>query len=299
MSALPLAEPLPLAAVLEAAAPPAPVLGRTHSRRLREIYRSAGWPCQDLVEVELLAFGLVERVASAAGETLRVTDAGIAAIAQSLQRNRACLSQHEALVEAVARELQRAGRLAWRGLSLRAQVPCDPPPGAVPVEPLAEAPAEPAPPDLRWCIAKPDVFSIRNTTVEAYALPVVHEVKVRRADLLGDLRKPAKRAAYLNMASECWYVLGNDARGRPIAAANEIPLECGVMVLEGTRLCVARPAPRRAALVPFAVWMTLAKSTPVPWLDEGVQQMLGEGGEDGNSDEGGSLEAGCVAVPGL
>ena len=299
MSALPLAESPPLAAVLEMAAPsPAPVvLGRVHSRRLREIYRSAGWPCQDLVEVELLAFGLVVRVASAAGETLRVTDAGIAAIAQSLQRNRACLSQHEALVEAVAREMQRAGRIAWRGLSLRAQVPRDPPPGgAVPAEsPVVEA-AEPAPPELRWCIAKPDVFSIRNTTVEAYALPVVHEVKVRRADLLGDLRKPAKRAAYLNMASECWYVLGNDARGRPIAAANEIPLECGVMVLEGTRLCVARPAPRRAALVPFAVWMTLAKSTPVPWLDEGVQQMLGEGGD---ADEGGSLEAGCVAVPGL
>ncbi len=294
MSALPIAEALPLAAVLETAAPPpAPVLGRVHTRRLREIYRSAGWPCQDLVEVELLAFGLVARVASAAGETLRVTDAGIAAIAQSLQRNRACLSQHEALVEAVAREMQRAGRIAWRGLSLRAQVPRDPPPGAVPADlPAAEA-AEPAPPDLRWCIARPDVFSIRNTTVEAYALPVVHEVKVRRADLLGDLRKPAKRAAYLHMASECWYVLGNDARGRPIAAANEIPLECGVMVLEGTRLCVARPAPRRAALVPFAVWMTLAKATPVPWLDEGVQQMLGD------ADEGGAPEAGCVDVPGL
>ena len=37
-------------------------LGPLHSRRLREIWRSAGWPCQDLVEVELLVAGLLERV---------------------------------------------------------------------------------------------------------------------------------------------------------------------------------------------------------------------------------------------
>ena len=56
----------------------APPLKRAHLRRLREIYRSAGWPCQDLLEVELLAAGQVERRVSAQGhETLRVTDAGI------------------------------------------------------------------------------------------------------------------------------------------------------------------------------------------------------------------------------
>ncbi|MDB5929366.1 MAG: hypothetical protein JWR60_1073, partial [Polaromonas sp.] len=32
-----------------------PALGRSHARRLREIYRSAGWPCQDMLEIELLA----------------------------------------------------------------------------------------------------------------------------------------------------------------------------------------------------------------------------------------------------
>ena len=35
----------------------------------------------------------------------------------------------------------------------------------------------------------------------------MHEVKVRRADLLADVRKPAKRSAYLGLASQCWYVL--------------------------------------------------------------------------------------------
>src|SRR3954470_14349663 len=90
---------------------------RSHSRRLREIWRSAGWPCQDLVEVELLAAGLLERVRHDTGhETLRVTDAGIAVLAETLQRNRARLAGHEDLVERVAREMTRAGRLAWRGL---------------------------------------------------------------------------------------------------------------------------------------------------------------------------------------
>src|ERR1700754_532873 len=95
-----------------------------HHRRLREVYRSAGWPCQDPLEVELLAAGLIERVRSPLGhETLRVTDAGIALLAQTLQRNRARRDLHEELVERVAREMTRAGRLAWRGLSLRAKLP--------------------------------------------------------------------------------------------------------------------------------------------------------------------------------
>src|SRR3954468_24049525 len=100
-----------------AAAPPPRVLGRAHARRLREVYRSAGWPCQDLLEIELLAAGLLERVLAPSGhECMRVTPAGLALIAIGAQRNRARLSAHEALVERVAREMGRAGRIAWRGL---------------------------------------------------------------------------------------------------------------------------------------------------------------------------------------
>ena len=39
-----------------------PKIGTAHRRRLREVWRSAGWPFQDLVEVELLAAGLILRV---------------------------------------------------------------------------------------------------------------------------------------------------------------------------------------------------------------------------------------------
>jgi hypothetical protein len=200
------------------------------------------------VEVELLAAGLLERVGSASGlETLRVTDAGIQWLAATLQGNRATRSGHEALVQRVAREMARAGRVVWTGLSLRAQVPA--------------AVAGDLP---QWRMAMPDVFSIRNTTVEAYLEPVVHEIKVRRADLLGDLKKPAKRAAYLDLGGACWYVLGCDARGRPIGEPDEIPAECGVMILQGAQLAVARPAPRRPVeRLPFAVWLELAKRTPL------------------------------------
>jgi hypothetical protein len=235
------------------------VLGRVHARRLREVYRSAGWPCCDAIEVDLLAAGLLERVRSTHGhETLRVSDAGIAHIARTLVGNRAVMSRHEALVEQVAREMTRAGRIAWRGLSLRARLPA-----------MEEGGKQ------RWCVARPDVFSIRNTSVEAYAQPIVHEVKVNRADLLGDLRKPDKRAAYLDLGGECWYVLGCDAKGRPIGEPEEIPQECGVLIAREDRLVVARAAVHRALpRMPFGVWLALAKAQPVPGFDDESQHLL-------------------------
>ena len=118
-------------------------------------------------------------------------------------------------------------------------------------------------------------FSRRNTSVATYVDPVVHEVKVRRADLLGDLKQSAKRAVYLDLG-ECWYVLGCDAKGRAIAEPGEIPAACGVMMFERGRLAVARAAPRRSrSNLPFGIWMALAKATPVAGLDEDAQSLLG------------------------
>jgi hypothetical protein len=234
-----------------------------HRRRLRDIWRSAGWPCQDMLEVELLAAGLLERLRDGDGrETLRVTDAGVAVIAESLQANRARRDAHEALVERVAREMTRAGRIAWRALSLRAKV--------------GDA----------WAMAMPDVFSIRNTTVEDYLEPVVHEVKVHRSDLLADLKREAKRAAYLQLGGECWYVLRDG-----IARADEIPLECGVMFATETVLDVARPAPKRALRLPFPAWMALARATPVEgWQMDEAQRWLGDDRSLADPSAGGAVE---------
>lgn len=234
-------------------------LGRYHLRRLRALYRSAGWPCQDMLEIELLAAGVAERVSNPAGlETIRVTDAGLRLLAAQASRNRAALSAHEALVERVANAMVRAGRVAWRGLALRAQLPS------------AQTGGTP-----RWCVARPDVFSIRNTTVETYVEPVVHEIKVSRADLLGDLKRPDKRTAYLDMG-ECWYVLGRDAKGREIADPTEIPPDCGVLVQDGECLRqVRRAAPAARAALTFGMWMALAKASPVAAPESDAQGVLG------------------------
>jgi hypothetical protein len=234
-------------------ATPPPPLTELHRRRLRAIWRSAGWPSQDLVEVELLAAGWVERLRDDHGrETLRVTDAGIAVLAATLARNRAARDAHEALIGRVAVAMQRAGRIAWRGLSLRVRTGDDT---------LGTG---------QWTIARPDLFSVRNTSVEDYLDPIVHEIKVRRADLLGDLRRPAKGEAYRQMGRECWYVL---AEG--IGAAADVPDDYGVLMERDGVLDVLRPAPRRTLRLPFATWMALARATPEP-AEEPTQQALGE-----------------------
>jgi len=173
-------------------------------------------------------------------------------LAATLARNRAARDAHEALVGRVARAMQRGGRLAWRGLSLRVRVGDD------------------ALGTGQWTIARPDVFSIRQTSVEDYLEPIVHEIKVRRADLLGDLRRPAKGEAYRQMGRECWYVL---AEG--IGDAKDVPDDYGVMVEHDGVLDVLRPAPRRALRLPFATWMALARATPEP-AEETAQSALGQ-----------------------
>ncbi len=230
------------------------VLPAAHRRRLREMWRSAGWPCRDPIEIDLLAAGLLARQSDEQGrETLRVTDAGVALLADTLNRNRAAFGAHEALVARVARDMQRSGRIVWRGLSLRA--PLDGDEGAT-----------------RWVVAMPDVFSIRHTTVEDFAEPVVHEIKVRRADLLADLRRADKGRAYRALSSQCWYVLGPG-----VGTAADVPEDYGVMqaAQAGEGLEVLRPAPRRALRVPFAVWMALARAHAEPTDGDESQGLLG------------------------
>ena len=224
-------------------------IGVIHRRRLRAVYRSAGWPCLDSVEIELVAAGLLVRERGPLGhELLRVSDTGIAVLAETLAKNRGKRDDHELLVERVAREMTRAGRLAWRGLAVRARV------------------------GEQWQIAMPDVFSVRHTTVEAYLEPIVHEVKVRRSDLLADLRRANKREAYLQLGGECWYAIKSG-----IAEPDEIPAECGVLVAEAGCLSVARPAPKRPARMSFPLWMALARATPVDgWRFDEAQGALGD-----------------------
>jgi len=242
------------AAPAQTALPALPPLTAPHRRRLRELWRSAGWPCRDALELDLLAAGLLERHWDDAGrETLRLTDAGLRVLAASRRRAQAALSAHEALVATVARQMQRAGRIVWRRLSLRA--PLDDGAGGT-----------------RWAMAMPDVYSIRHTSVEAYLEPIVHEIKVSRADLLADLKRPDKGRAYRAVAGECWYVVREG-----LCSEAEVPADYGLMVACGPaaeRLEVLRPAPRRPLTPGFALWMALARANAEPLLDEELQPGL-------------------------
>ena len=231
-------EPIPIAS---GAIP----LKRIHDQRLRAIYRSAGWPCLDPIEIELLAAGLLERVQPERGaEYLRVTDAGIQRLAHALGNNRTARDRHEQLVQRVAEEQVRQGRIAFQGLTLLGK------------------------PGETWLHLRPDVFSIRNTTREDRVEPVVHEIKVSRADLLGDIKKPEKRAAYLAVSAECYYVL---AEG--IGTADDVPPECGVIIATATALERVRAALARPMTVSFSTWMALAKARRVDSLDDPAAQL--------------------------
>lgn len=206
-------------------------LSRTHLRRLRQYYRSAGWPCQDNVELDLLEGGFVQRTTGAGLGRIEVTDAGIALLARQLQRNRAAHADHDALVDRVALWLLGQKRLVFRGVTLRARL------------------------DDRWALSRPDVFSVRHVTASHRLQPAVHEIKVRRADLLGDVRLPAKRRGYQSYSHTFHYVI---AEG--IAEPSEIPEDCGVIVAGAKALRVVRPAPPRVATLSTAQWVALARA---------------------------------------
>ncbi len=231
-------------------------LTRSHHQRLRDLYRSAGWPSHDPIEVDLLAGGYLQRRFSDTGhETLHLTDAGIALLARVQQGNRARRDAHERLVRQVAQAQVGQGRLAWCGLSLRAPLP------------RAEGGSD-------WVMACPDVFSIRRSSRPDWLEPVVHEIKVSRADLRADLRQERKRMAYLGLASAVWYVLGRDARGRSIGSADDVPAECGVLADTGQGWQILREAPRRAVpSLSLPVWLALAQATPLA-PDEPAQALL-------------------------
>lgn len=270
---------------------------RSHLSRLMKIWRSAGWPSRDPIDIDLLAAGWVSLVGDhPAHECLRLTDAGIAVLAQGRQAQRRSESDHDKLALRMADLLTDAGRLVWRELSLRAQVESE---ASVPVgmgaasagdlsalwdelaldvgNEVSDEPGDqrPAAKSLRWRMTRPDLFSVRRTSNPAYLQPMVHEVKVSRADLLSDLRHTAKRSSYQWLCSECHYVFPQG-----LAEPQELPEELGVWVIHGDidtgALEMLRPARHAPCTVPFDVWMAMAKSTPVRRLLERPQAELAD-----------------------
>lgn len=272
--------------------PPAAITPRAvHLSRLRSIWRSAGWPCHDAIELDLVAAAWVGIERDAQGrETLHLTTTGLALLADARHKRSRSASAHDRLAARVSAHLAAQGRIVWRELWLRAKVSLPGEPAMSP-SPACTLDLELAhlPPDTAasptaaaasaWRTARPDVFSIRNTSVERYLDPRVHEIKASRADLLCDLRNPAKRAAYRWLSCETYYVFPAG-----LAAPEEIPPEFGILTVHGAvddaPLELVRAAQHAPCTLPFAVWMALARSTPVHDDTEPAQQALAAAGAD-------------------
>jgi hypothetical protein len=257
---------------------------RIHLTRLMSIWRSAGWPCRDAVELDLVAAGWAALERDAGGhDSIRLSDAGMRLLADARRRNQRSLTAHDRLAARVADHLMAAGRIVWRELAMRARISGDEsiPPGSTSSSNEAlwlEGEGLPHLPDQgggSWRMARPDVSSVRRTSVEDYLQPMVHEVKVSRADLLSDLRQAAKPESYQWLSCETHYVLPAD-----VAEPQEIPEAFGVWLLNGPiesgALELARPARHAPCKLPFAVWMALAQATPVGLDDTTVQRELGD-----------------------
>lgn len=243
---------------------------RAHRARLMQVWRSAGWPCQDALEIDLLAAGLLALRECDGRATVQLTEAGIALLAQSRAQQRRAASLHDRLAARFAQQLLDEGRIVWHELSVRCAMADDartaPAGAAVPLWPPEDDAAQALPSaGHRWRFARPDLFSVRHTSVEAYLQPLVHEVKVSRADLLADLRDATKREAYGWLAGACSYVFPVG-----VGTPDDVPPDCGVWVLHGDPGDAAARfeqlrAPRQVARqpLPFAVWMALARTPPV------------------------------------
>ena len=109
---------------------------------------------------------------------------------------------HELLVERVAREMTRAGRIAWRGLGAAG-------------EGRGAAGRWPCPTSSRSATPRSRPTSSRSSTRSRCGAPTCSPT----------CAATTKRAGYLQLGGECWYVIRAG-----IAEPGEIPPECGVLV---------------------------------------------------------------------
>lgn len=209
-------------------------LPRRHATRLRHYWRSQGWACHDNIDIDLLRWGLiVEQPGREAASVFELSAAGRDALAAGLQRNRVARRAHADAVRATAGHLADAGRLVFTEISVRTEH------------------------EGRWRSCQPDVFSLVRGLRADHLAPLVHEIKVSRADLLGELRG-GKIERYRELAAGIYLVL---AEG--IAMVDEIPTDYGVALYgaDGS-LRIARSAPIGDYTLETRHWMALAKARP-------------------------------------
>ena len=223
------------------------MLPRRHASRLRHYWRTRGWACHDNIDLDLLRWGLIDELADAdVASRFLVTARGRDALGDAVVRNRHARSRHAQVTDGVARHLSGQGRLVFTELAVHTE------------DDTSSAP--------RWALCKPDVFSLSRSLRPDHLAPQVHEIKVRRADLLGELRS-GKTRRYRELAAEIYFVLVEG-----IAKVEEIPAEYGVVTWrDPTGYTLERCAPRHDYRLETRHWMAMARARPFQAEDDSLQ----------------------------
>jgi len=180
-------------------------LTRKHYTRLRWYFRAPDGAASraDNDDLDLAALGLIERREYVGGSVyFRITQAGQQALAEENAREIERRSPHHELAQRLAEWLRGQGRITWENIELLIYL---------------ESGGKQA--------VRPDVFSLMTTLNPEKISPVVHEVKVSRADFLADLAKPEKRTGYAKIAEAVYYVAPAG-----IIYSSDIPPGCGLLL---------------------------------------------------------------------
>ena len=202
-------------------------LTRKHYAMLRLYWhnRSAGASSHgDGIALDLTAAGLLEKLGSNGFLHLRITQAGIEALHAESQREKERRRPHHDLADRLAEWLRQSGRMTWTNIEFSTSLE-----------------------DGRKQIVRPDVFSMVPSYSVERINPMVHEVKVSRADFLADMAKPEKREGYEAFSEVMYY-----ASPPGIIDAGELPPGVGLVVesAPGQFSITKKPKRRKVELQP-------------------------------------------------
>lgn len=192
-------------------------LTKRHYQRLRFYWRSgknAGVRL-DAIDLDLAAAGLVTRQVTLGLTQYLISPLGEIELRKEKSRNAARRAPHEELGGRCAQWLRSQGRMTWENIEFMVRE-----------SDIGSLAAEFRSSDVLSlaAVVRPDVFSLEPTTNLANIRPLVHEVKVSRADALADFRNPEKRLAYACIAEEVYFVTPAG-----LIQPDEVPSGCGLV----------------------------------------------------------------------
>lgn len=178
--------------------------------------------------MDLLDAGFIQRLPPsewAVGPRYALTARGEQAILALRRRAQQQRAPHHQMGTALAEWLHKQGRVTWENSAFEV---------------------------ANGAVVRPDVLSLVATLNPKRCQPVVHEIKVSRADFWSDVRDPSKRAGYFLLAPQVYY-----ATPSGLVEASEVPAECGLLEQHGTSWVVRRRAPKNPS------WSGMSERT---WL---------------------------------